>query len=109
MKSRGVAGLVVLVLSVLSFPGCESTTTNAPPVTASLVRAGTREHANSRMLADGRSALLNRCIQCHAPPDVAKFSPETLRKILATMSDRAHLSPEEHVAVLKYLLTVRSL
>jgi hypothetical protein len=61
------------------------------------------------MLSSGRSLLLHRCIQCHAPPDAAKLSPERLRNILATMAGRAHLSPEEHEAVLKYLLAARSL
>lgn len=109
MRSRDVAGLVVLELLGLLFAGCESLTTNAPPVTAPLVRAGTREHADARMLTEGRSLLLNRCIQCHAPPNAAKFSSDRLRRILTTMSGRAHLSLEEHEAVLKYLLAARSL
>lgn len=109
MSVRQISLLNALGLFALSLAGCETTVTNAPPITAPLLRAGVRQHADPRALTEGRSILLNRCIQCHAPPEVAKFSPDRLRRIVATMSDRAHLGPAEQEAVLKYLLTVRSL
>ena len=109
MRSRIIADLLVPVLLTLSFAGCESTTSNIPPVTPRLVRAGSLKQADLQVLTKGRSVLLDRCVQCHAPPDAAKFSPERLGRILGVMSSRAHLSPDEREAVLNYLLAVRSL
>lgn len=109
MSARQISLLSALGLGTLLLAGCETTVTNAPPITAPLLRAGAREHAGAQVLTEGRSVLLNRCIQCHAPPEVAKFSPDRLRRIVAVMSDRAHVSPPEQEALLKYLLTVRSL
>ncbi|MEY2489424.1 MAG: Quinohemoprotein amine dehydrogenase alpha subunit, hem binding [Verrucomicrobiota bacterium] len=81
------------------------TITNSIPfcIVALAVAAGATFAGSRRLL------LVNRCIQCHAPPNAAKLSPERLRRVLATMSRRAHLSPEEHEAVLHYLLAVHSL
>lgn len=86
--------------------GCQSWT--APPITESFLRAGVRQNADASTLTEGRRVYLNRCVQCHALPRVAKYDPPRLKAILAIMSDRASLSPEQHDAVLKYLLTVRS-
>jgi hypothetical protein len=109
MPVRRIYLLIALGFCAMLLPGCETTVTNAPPITAPLIRAGVRQQADARVLAEGRSTLLNSCIQCHAVPDVAKFSPDRLRRIVAIMSDRAHLGPEEEEALAKYLLTVRSL
>jgi mono/diheme cytochrome c family protein len=108
MKLRFFCGSIAVAHAVL-FTGCQSSlSSSAPPITASFIRAGVREHGNARTLAQGRALFLNRCIQCHALPEVARFKPPRLTAIVATMSGRANLSPEQHDAVLKYLLTVRS-
>lgn len=109
MKTRGFLGLVAPGFLAVLFSGCESTSLNAPPITAPLIRAGTREQADVRMLTEGRSVLLNRCIQCHALPETAKYGPDRLRKIVAMMSGRANLSARQREALLKYLLAARSL
>lgn len=89
--------------------GCQSDlSSTAPPVTAAFVQAGIRQHADATTLTEGRRVYLNRCIQCHALPHVARYDPPRLTRILAVMSARASLTPEQHDAVLKYLLTARS-
>jgi mono/diheme cytochrome c family protein len=108
MKARDLSG-AVLALCTLLLAGCETTLSSAPPITASFIRAGAHENADARTLSQGRSLFLNRCIQCHALPEVARFDPHRLAAIVATMSGRANLNAEQHDAVLKYLLTVRSL
>jgi mono/diheme cytochrome c family protein len=100
--------LICWVAIAALLAGCETATRQAPPITAPLIQAGKREHADAQKLAEGRALLLNRCIQCHALPETAKYDPPALRKVVATMSNRAGLTTEEHDAVLKYLLTVRS-
>jgi mono/diheme cytochrome c family protein len=88
--------------------GCETTPASAPPITASFIRAGVRSHADAPTLTEGRRLFLNRCIQCHALPHVAKYDPQKLTAILKTMAGRANMNEEQHDALLKYLLTVRS-
>jgi len=109
MKLGRVGAPIVLVLGAALFAGCQSNVALAPPVSPAFIRAGTRIDADQRTLAQGRALFLNRCIQCHALPEVARFDASRLTAIVSKMSGRANLSPEQHEAVLKYLLTARSL
>jgi len=108
MNARHICGWGALALCALFLGGCETTLSSAPPVTASFIRAGLREGTDARTLAQGRSLFLNRCIQCHALPEVARFDSPRLTAIVGTMSGRANMNAEQHEALLKYLLTVRS-
>jgi mono/diheme cytochrome c family protein len=108
MKTRYLSGCAVLALCPLLLSGCETTVSSAPPITTSFIRAGVREKADARTLVEGRKLYLNRCIQCHALPEVSRLDPPRLTAIVAKMSGRANMNPEQHEAVLKYLLTVRS-
>ena len=109
MTARLLLSLTTLGLSALFLNSCVSTTPSAPPITASLVRAGVAQKADAPTLAAGRSLFLNRCIQCHALQDVSRFTAPELTAIVATMSGRANMNPDQHDALLKYLLTIRSL
>lgn len=109
MNLGRVCASVVLVLGAALWVGCQSTLALAPPVSPAFVRAGARENADEHTLTQGRTLFLNRCIQCHALPEVARFDTPKLTAIVAKMSGRASLSPKQHEAVLKYLLTARSL
>ena len=108
MRARDICGGAALAVCALLLGGCETTLSSAPPITASFIRAGRRQDADARILVQGRSLFLNRCIQCHALPEVSRFDPPRLTAIVAKMSGRANLNPEQHDAVLKYLLTVGS-
>ena len=109
MSVRRISILGALGLCAIVLAGCETTATNAPPITASLVRAAVRQQADAQVLAEGRSTFVNRCNQCHALPKVGKLSPARLRRVIASMSNRACLGPAEKDALVKYLFTVRSL
>jgi mono/diheme cytochrome c family protein len=108
MKAGTIFVLAVFTSYAVLLGGCETTLRSAPPVTASFIRAGLRENADARTLAQGRKLFLSRCIECHALPAVTKFSAPRLTAIVAEMSGRANLDSEQHDAVLKYVLTVRS-
>ena len=108
MNLGRVCASIVLVLGTALLAGCQSNLSLAPPVSPAFIRAGARENADERTLAQGRTLFLNRCIQCHALPEVARFEAFHLTATVAKMSGRASLSPKQHEAVLKYLLTVRS-
>jgi mono/diheme cytochrome c family protein len=99
---------VVLILSGFVVLGCQSNPPSAPPISESLIRAGRRENADGRTLAEGRKVFLNRCILCHALPDIARYNSARLPGIVGWMSGRAHLTTEQHDALVKYLLTVKS-
>jgi len=107
-KTRLFAGFILLAAPVLFLAGCETTPAVPPSVTASFLRAGARQHADGATLTEGRRLYLNRCIQCHALPRVEKYDPQRLTLIVGKMAGRANLNEEQHDAVLKYLLTVRS-
>ena len=92
MKKRLPAALA-LPACVVILASCETTLTSAPPVTA---------------LEAGRKVFLNRCIPCHALPDIARYDSERLPGIVSWMSGRAHLTPEQKNALTKYLLTVKA-
>jgi mono/diheme cytochrome c family protein len=100
-----VAALAVCALILAS---CETSLKSAPPVTAAFVRAGHRKDAEFRELEAGRKIFLNRCIACHALPNVANYNPGRIPGIVGWMSERAHLTPEQKDQVTKYLLAVRS-
>jgi hypothetical protein len=99
-----------LVLACLAglFAGCQSNLKSAPPVTESFIRAGLRAHADGPVLAEGRKVFLSRCIACHALPEIERYDPARIPKIVGWMSGRAHLSGSQKEALTKYLLTVRS-
>lgn len=87
---------------------CETSLKSAPPVTAAFIRAGRQENVDGRTLEAGRKVFLNRCIACHALPDVTKRDAARIPRVVGWMSSRAHLTSEQHEALVKYLLTVRS-
>src|SRR5256885_7610845 len=106
--SRTLKFSVVIVMAGL-LAACQSYLELAPPVTESFIQAGRlHEKADAPTLAEGRQVFLNRCIACHALPNPARFDSERLTRIVGWMSGRAHLSPEQHEALVKYLRTVRS-
>jgi mono/diheme cytochrome c family protein len=109
MNRRLVCAYLGAVLALALLGACQANLSSAAPaVTASFLRAGARQGADSQTLTEGRRVYVNRCIQCHALPHVSKYDAPRLKAILAIMSRRASLTAEQHEAVLKYLLTVRS-
>ena len=107
MKKRLLAALA-LPACVVILASCETTLTSAPPVTAAFVHAGRHEHADAQTLEAGRTVFLNRCIPCHALPDIARYDSERIPGIVRWMSGRAHLTPEQTAALTKYLVTVKA-
>ena len=87
---------------------CETALKSAPPVIAAFVRANRQETADARMLEAGRRVFLNRCIACHALPEIARYDSTRIPRIVGWMSHRARLSSAEQDALVKYLLAVRS-
>ena len=88
----------------LVLSSCETNLKSAPPVTAALFRG----KADEPILIEGRKVFVNRCILCHALPDVARYDSARIPRIVGWMSGRAHLRPEQHDALVKYLLAVKS-
>jgi mono/diheme cytochrome c family protein len=107
MKKPLLAALA-LPACVVILASCETTLTSAPPVTAAFVQAGRHEHADAATLEAGRKVFLNRCILCHALPEIARYDRKRIPGIVGWMSKRAQLTSEQKEALTKYLLTVKS-
>jgi cytochrome c5 len=87
---------------------CETSLKSAPPVTAAFIDAAHRKQPDAPTLEAGRRVFLNRCIPCHALPNMAGEDSAQIPRIVGWMSGRAHLTPEQHEALVKYLLAVKS-
>ena len=87
---------------------CETSLKSAPPVTAAFIDASRQKMADAPTLEAGRKVFLNRCIPCHALPDMARQDPARIPRIVGWMSHRARLTPEQHEVLVKYLLAVKS-
>ena len=100
--------LVAISLPVYAvvFASCETSLKSAPPVTAAFLRANRPEKPET--LEAGRKVFLNRCIACHALPDMAEHDAAKIPKIVGWMSGRACLTPDQHDALVRYLLAVKS-
>ena len=107
-KMKLPVGFIAFILGGILFAGCQSYLRSAPPITESFIQAGLREKADGRTLAEGRKVFLNRCIGCHALPEIARYDRERIPHIVGWMSGRAHLTPVQKEAVTKYLLTARA-
>jgi mono/diheme cytochrome c family protein len=100
--------VVFLTFAGFVLTGCQSNPPSAPLITESLIRAGLHEKADGPTLAQGRKVFVNRCILCHALPDVARYKSARVPGIVGWMSGRAHLTTEQRDALVKYLLAVKS-
>ena len=106
--NRFVLGLACLLSIALLLTSCETYLKSAPPVTVSFVQAGRSQKADEQTLQEGRKVFLNRCILCHALPDVGRYPSARIPGIVGWMSSRAQLTSEQKDALTRYLLTAKS-
>ena len=106
MKRLLIAILPPACLVILA--SCETSLKSAPPVTAAFIAASGSKKADAPTLEAGRKVFLNRCIPCHALPDIARQDSTRIPRIVGWMSGRAHLTSEQHDVLVKYLLAVKS-
>jgi cytochrome c553 len=93
---------------VVILASCETSLKSAPPVTAAFINSGRQKKADAPTLEAGRKVFLNRCIPCHAVPDIARQDSARIPRIVGWMSGRAHLTSEQQEVLVKYLLAVKS-
>lgn len=99
---------IVPPICAVILASCETSLKSAPPVTAAFIDAGRQKKADAATLEAGRKVFLNRCIPCHALPDMARQDSSRIPRIVGWMSGRARLTPEQHEALIKYLLAVNA-
>ncbi len=94
--------LLFLLISLLS--GC---TGALPAVTAdtALLAQTLWPDATQAQLEQGRSMYVARCGGCHALVPPGRRSPDQWRSDVSEMAPKARLSPDESLAVLRYLVT----
>lgn len=105
---RLLVGLACLLSVAVLLTSCESYLKSAPQVTVAFVEAGRRQKTDEQTLLEGRKVFLNRCILCHALPEVSRYPSARIPGIVGWMSGRAKLTPEQKDALIRYLLTVKS-
>jgi mono/diheme cytochrome c family protein len=54
-------------------------------------------------LQGGRSVFVSRCSSCHALPEPNVKTPDEWASVIDEMAPRAHLTPDDRDAVLRYL------
>ena len=87
---------------------CE-TANYAPPITQQMAAASSRrQDVDLKMLREGRTLFVHRCIECHTLPAIWKYSREDWPRIVNDMSHRASLKPAEREAVIAYILAARA-
>lgn len=94
-------------MSILCGSGCTSTPT-APPLTAAIIKSGGRAHATQQQLSEGRSLFVSRCIECHVLPAISEHTAAEWPGVVNKMAKRADLDPDDHRAVVAYILAVRT-
>ena len=57
-------------------------------------------------LADGRALFVNRCGNCHVPPDPASRTPESWPEAVHEMKVRARLDANQERLVQRYVVTM---
>jgi mono/diheme cytochrome c family protein len=108
MKIRKITSLAALALVALWAAGFAFTSFSGQPAPSPQIEL-TPQQLEDSVLTVGRSLYMNNCNRCHALPDVRSYSEPRLTAIVAKMSRKAQMTPEQHDAVLKYLQTIRAM
>jgi mono/diheme cytochrome c family protein len=106
MKIRKITSFFALALVAFWAASFASTSFSALPAPSPQIEL-TPQQLEDSVVTTGRSLYLNNCNRCHVLPDVRPYSAPRLTAIIDKMSRKAQMTPEQHDAVLKYLLTVR--
>ncbi len=96
MRATRAAAAAAVSLVLASCAGIE---TVAPPA-AKLAARG----RDTAQLEAGRVVYLENCTRCHTPEPVRKYTAAQWPGIIAEMADQTKLTPEQHRAVLAYVL-----
>jgi hypothetical protein len=102
-----VTKILTLLAVIVGLLACESVN-YVPPVTQQMAAAKKGRRVDIATLREGRTLLVNRCIECHTLPPLWHYSAEDWPKIVNTMSHRASLNPAERDAVVAYIIAVRA-
>jgi hypothetical protein len=99
--------LLIALICIFGSFGCQSSVSPAP-MTHEVVRAGARAHVDERILREGRTLFVSRCIECHTLPLVSRYDAVAWPWLVNDMAHRASLKPAERDAVVAYILAVRA-
>jgi hypothetical protein len=99
--------LLIALICIFGSFGCQSSVSPAP-MTHEVVRAGARAHVDERILREGRTLFVSRCIECHTLPLVSRYDAVAWPWLVDDMAHRASLKPAVRDAVVAYILAVRA-
>jgi cytochrome c5 len=96
-------GAALVVLGALG--ACATDVPRATPLDAERA-ARTRPGTTLADLERGRTAYLSKCTSCHRPIAPRSIAGDRWPQHVDEMRERAHLSAEEHDAIVLYLTTI---
>lgn len=104
MKAAAPAG-AALALALAAFTACGVEIPRATPLDAERA-AQARPGTTLADLERGRSTYLAKCGSCHQPIAPRSIAVDRWPHYVDEMHERAHLSPEDHDAILLYVTTM---
>jgi len=99
--------LLLILVPLLAFAGCEAMKSGVPAVTPEMARAARENGDSIETLAAGRRLLAMRCTNCHAPAPIAKYTSAEWQRHVLRMADRAGLDEVQSRQVAAYLAAAR--
>ena len=99
--------LSILLVLLACLMACESIN-YVPLVTPQMAGATIGRRVDLAMLREGRTLLVQRCIDCHTLPPLWHYAVEDWPSIINSMAHRASLKPAERDAIVAYIVAVRS-
>jgi cytochrome c5 len=104
MKLTASAALAALA-ALTALTACAADVPRATPLDAERA-ARTRPGTTLVDLERGRSTYLSKCTSCHRPIAPRSIAGDQWPQHVDEMRERAHLSAEEHDAIVLYLTTI---
>lgn len=104
MKLAATAALAALA-ALTALAACAADVPRATPLDAERA-ARTRPGTTLADLERGRSTYLSKCTSCHRPIAPRSIAGDRWPQHVDEMRERAHLSAEEHDAIVLYLTTI---
>jgi len=93
----------LVLLLLLTLPGCAIDKFTPPPVSPTLIASARLDHVDPQTLSHGRAIFVSRCLECHTLPSVTKHSPAEWPHLVSRMAARANLSASDQEAITVYL------
>lgn len=95
-------------LLTMGLMGCEAMKSGIPAINPAMTRAAAANGDSIDTLVDGRRLFASRCISCHTPEPIEKYTSAEWRSNVLRMANRAGLDEAEISRISAYLAAARA-